>query len=301
MMGYDPALGRVVLFGGYDPAIQPLGDTWTSHAGTWTQVAGLTLSPSARWAGGFTYDPQLGGMLLFGGRSLSTFFTDTWLYNSTGWHHLRTATHPSPRSGSALAYDPITGKALLFGGGIGNLPAGSGSVFTFYSDTWTFDGKAWTNISAKVGIGPSARFGGQLAWDPTDRYMFFEGGNGIFANGTQVPMNDSWSFAGGGWTQLSTSGSLPAVVSANGGVMTWDVKAGTFVLYGGEFGSVVTSQTWTYVSGAWTNLTGSIVHSPTPRSNSGFTDDLSDGYLILFAGTSPPPNYTYHQDSRALV
>jgi hypothetical protein len=301
MMGYDPSNGKVVLFGGYDPAIVPLGDTWTFHAGAWTQLTNLTVSPPARWGGGFVYDAHLSGMLLFGGRNLTQFFQDTWLFNATGWHHLTTFSAPSPRSEPAMGYNPATGHVLLFGGGIGNLPAGSASAWTFYADTWSFNGHTWSNISSTVGTGPSARFGGQLGWDATNGYMFFEGGNSLLSNGTQVPQNDSWKFTTAGWTLITATGSLPAVVSANGGMMTWDFKSGSFILYGGEYGSTVTSQTWSYVSGAWTNLTGSLVNAPSPRSSSGFTDDRSDGAVLLFAGTTPPPNYTYRNDAWALV
>jgi hypothetical protein len=303
MMAYDPVISKVVLFGGYDPAISPLGDTWTYHAGTWTHLAISGPSPPARWAAGFVYDPQLHGMLLFGGRNLTKFFNDTWLFNGTAWSRISTPSSvaPSPRSEPAMAYDPSTGRLLLFGGGIGNLPAGSSSPWTYFSDTWTLNGHRWTNITAAVGASPSARFGAQLGWDPVDRYMFLEGGNILLASGTSQPVNDSWSFSGGTWTHLATIGAPPTVVSANGGGMTWDVKAGEFILYGREYGSVISSQTWTYVGGSWTNITSSLLGVPTPRSSTGFTDDVSDGYVLMFAGSTPPPNYTYRVDAWSLI
>jgi hypothetical protein len=300
MMAYDPSIGKVVLFGGYAPSIAALGDTWTYHAGAWTQIKSLTVSPPARWAGGFVYDPQVAGMLLFGGRNLTQFFHDTWVFNSTGWHQIVPRSSPSSRSEPAMGFDPSTQRVLLFGGGEGNVPAGSGSAWTYYSDTWTFNGLTWVNVTASVGTGPSARFGAQMAWDPVDRYMFFEGGNALLGNGTQVPQNDSWTFSAGAWTMLTTTGP-PVAVAANGGMMTWDIKSGSFILYGGEYGSVITSQTWSYVGDVWTNLTGSLTGHPSPRSSTGFTDDRSDGVVFLFAGTTPPPNYTYRNDAWALL
>src|SRR5271154_5922174 len=46
-MAYDPLLGEIVLFGGYDPSPSgPFGDTWTFAAGNWTNITGnLTLAP----------------------------------------------------------------------------------------------------------------------------------------------------------------------------------------------------------------------------------------------------------------
>ena len=44
-------------------------------------------------------------------------------------------TAPSPRYDAGMAYDAARGQVVLFGGQ---------DAFSFFGDTWTWDGAAWT-------------------------------------------------------------------------------------------------------------------------------------------------------------
>src|SRR5690242_3040459 len=64
-----------------------------------------------------------------------------------------TQAQPSPRTGHAMAYDAGRGVTVLFGGGDSN---------TNNSETWEWNGGAWTR---RYRGGPSPRFGHAMAYD----------------------------------------------------------------------------------------------------------------------------------------
>jgi hypothetical protein len=292
-MAYDPALQEVVLFGGYDPHVRADGDTWVYHDGAWKDLtSSLVASPPARWGGAFTYDPQLQALVLFGGRSLDRFFHDTWYFDVHGWHLVTTTTQPSERGGVAMAYDPLDHYLLLFGGGKGNLPAGSGSPWTYYNDTWELSGGVWHRLPTSP-LAPRA--GMHMVYDPVNRYMMFTGGAVLTRTGTSVGQHDTWSYVGGIWTKLQTRGAPP--VLSEGGCLAWDARSGFAVLFGGEESVTEGNQTWRYSSDVWTNLTGSLGVTPPLRGNCGIAFDPADHYLFMFGGDTPAPNYAYYNDS----
>src|SRR5207244_7692121 len=64
-MAFDPAVGKVVLFGGYDRGGY-LDDTWTWDGFRWRPVA-TSAAPPARAGAGMAYDGVTGQLVLFGG------------------------------------------------------------------------------------------------------------------------------------------------------------------------------------------------------------------------------------------
>ena len=72
-MAYDPAGGRVILFGGYAPPANT-GDTWAYDGQAWARID--TAGPSARNGHSMAYDPRMKAILLFGGRSAPAYFND---------------------------------------------------------------------------------------------------------------------------------------------------------------------------------------------------------------------------------
>ncbi len=65
-MAFDPAINKMVLFGGYGgkyPNFGLLSDTWTYDGTTWTQQSPATSPPAQN--GTMVYDPALGKIVLF--------------------------------------------------------------------------------------------------------------------------------------------------------------------------------------------------------------------------------------------
>ncbi len=79
---YDPVLGRMVLFGGFDGESE-LNDTWAYDpvANTWTDVSPEGAAPDPRDCHSMVYDEANGKIILFGGISTDDRdLGDTWAY-----------------------------------------------------------------------------------------------------------------------------------------------------------------------------------------------------------------------------
>ena len=101
------------------------------------------------------YDSGRGRTIMFGGATGSGAaqdLSDTWEWDGTDWTRINTKNSPKPRRNPMLTYHLTGGKALLFGGGTGS------SGPPFFGDTWTYDGRDWTQLSPKNS--PTARWGG---------------------------------------------------------------------------------------------------------------------------------------------
>jgi hypothetical protein len=125
-MSFDPELGQMVLFGGYDANVTYTSDTWTWDGTDWTRQDPATV-PHARSASSMTYDPALGGVVLFGGNSgLGEHLADTWLWDGADWTDVGADDGPGGRWDAAFVYDTKNGEAILFGGNDNN----------FLDETW---------------------------------------------------------------------------------------------------------------------------------------------------------------------
>lgn len=299
---YSPALGKVVLFGGYDVSVTPDGDTWEFASGHWTEVSSA-VAPPARWSGEMVYDASDGYLLLFGGKNDTQGFNDTWAFSATGWHQIATPIAPSPRSNPGLVFDPSDGKVVLFGGGIGNLPVGSGSPWTYYNDTWTYHAGVWTNVTATAGAPPSPRFTQTMSYDALDGYVILQGGGSSTAPACGI-FNDTWKFSGGKWTPLSPPHSPPPFWV---GGMTLDTETNSTLLYGGmavpppSCVDTFASQVWTFSSGDWSLAVPPTNSSPQGRSAAAWVDDPAENGELLFGGDGAGPGYNYLDDSWLLT
>jgi PKD repeat protein len=307
-MAYDPALYRVVLFGGYlGPSVATSADTWEYANGTWSNIsASLALSPPARWEAGFAYDAATQSMILFGGRNLTQFFNDTWSFNASGWTQLSPASAPSPRGLEGMTYDPSIGAILLFGGGTGNVPAQTLSSWQFDSDTWEFSNGSWKNLTSALGASPPAVAGSGLVYDPQGGYDLLYGGT-TAPNGC-APVSEEWTFQNGTWTNRSSaaaSGPGGADGLTNFGIV-YDPPGQGLLAFGGVTQTSVgtcysTAQTWGYSNGTWTNLTGAVGTSvPANRQAFPMTYDAADGYAVLFGGNTFN-SYSYLADTWTYV
>lgn len=83
---WDPAIARLVLYGGQLSAGGPTGGTFTYDPVTkkWEQPPVQGANPGARADGGAAYSPALGRVIWFGGRTADTTYTnETWSLDLT--------------------------------------------------------------------------------------------------------------------------------------------------------------------------------------------------------------------------
>jgi hypothetical protein len=312
---YSPALNATILFGGYygGAGNVALGDTWEFVNNSWTEL-NPTVSPSPRWGATMVYDAAEKALVMFGGRDATGFYNDTWEYNVSGWHNVTTSTAPSPRYDYGMAYDAAIGAVVLYGGGIGNIPAGTFTNFVFFTDTWTYRGGQWTNVTASAGSGPVGRLiRGQMAYDAADGYVLLAGGYSYVPLGTETgcgyvvfeqPWGATWEFAGGRWSEVTSPGSSPPVGM---GVIWFDTEANETLYYEGMWldsagqCDVSGNQVWSYSAGAWTLVTEGNISAPPPREQPIFVDDQGDHEQLEFGGelasTASEYSATYLNDA----
>ncbi|MCI4332864.1 MAG: hypothetical protein L3K01_03930 [Thermoplasmata archaeon] len=136
---------------------------------------------------------------------------------------------------------------------------------------------AWTDISTIAGGPPPARYLGSMVWDPVDNYLLMFGG---YDAGVKT---DTWEFSHNQWTEVGSSGPSGRYVAS----LAWDYTDGYAVLFGGYNASATYyADTWTYVGGVWTDVTGNTNQTPTGRWRAAMSWDSGDGYVVMFGGTN---------------
>jgi hypothetical protein len=134
-MAYDPAVGRVVLFGGQLAALNQgewdARTLWSWSGRNWTRGS-TQYVPAARDSAVMSYDPSLHGLVLFGGEGNSSVMSDTWKWSHGAWRRLKLR-GPSRRLGTAAGYDPQEDGLIVFGGEWTQL---AGTEFKVFGDTW---------------------------------------------------------------------------------------------------------------------------------------------------------------------
>ena len=251
-------------------------DTWTFQGLAWTHVVQRT--PTAREGGALAYDEADRYVLLFGGFSHSRgVFGDTWKFLHGIWTPLFPAVSPSPRYVAAMTFDQADGRVVLFGGA---------TAHSDLSDTWTYLAGNWTVVPSGGGIvSPPGRGDPSISYDAADGYVLMFGGFNATLAGHLL--NDTWSFAGGVWTNLTTAGH-PS--SRSDSEMTYDSEDGYVLLFSGfEHAAVprgyeASADTWTFSAGVWTNVTATLSSGPPARAEGGLVDDTYLGYPVLFGG-----------------
>lgn len=143
-MTYDPASDRVILFGGRN-SIQDFGDTWAYdfNSDTWTRMDPET-SPSARHGLAMAHDAGSGGVVLFGGVTVTGALAggdETWVYmfDNDSWWQAEKGSGPSGRYGAGMIEDTESDRIVLFGG-------------AYATGTWT--GRGWRASPAATGLVP---------------------------------------------------------------------------------------------------------------------------------------------------
>jgi hypothetical protein len=208
----------------------------------------------------------------------------TWTYAHGAWSNITSSAGVPARmpGNSLLVYDARDGYPLLFGGAIGP-PEGRP-----LADTWGLEGGQWTNLTGTVHGSPPPMIPGTMTYDSTDQKVVLFGGSRVNATPPYLyalyPMNETWTYAGGAWTNATVPGPVPLGGSYGGNPflrLVDDPADGYLLYYDGIVGPPHFAPiTWTYSHGVWTNRTATF--PPAPQ-------------LLFFAGIG------YDSTSRAVL
>lgn len=279
-MVYDPALGKVILFGGWGGDESYFADTWLYDpaANVWTELSPAGVVPSRRAFHQMVYDPDTGEVLLFGGsRNEEEFLNDTWLYDPVAnvWTELIPEdVVPPARMDHAMVYDPAGHRLIMFGGWSGD---------TAFNDTWAYDPAAntWTDLDP-AGDLPPARDSHAMVYDPDTGTII------LFGGFTEEVMGDTWQYdpAANRWTELEPAGATPAPRDRHR--MVYDPIRRQVLLFGGWLGDFCADDTWAYdpATDEWRQLDPA-GDRPSKRDSYSLVYDATTGAAILFGGVEP--------------
>lgn len=136
------------------------------------------------------YDVLRGEVVMFGGSDNYSIFGDTWVWDGTTWKQKFPLVSPPRRAWHSMAYDAARGQVVLFGGDGADI----GYPPHLPSDTWVWDGEAWTQKFPAVSPPPRAGFG--MAYEAVSRQVVLFGGT----DGS-VLFDDMWVWDGNTWTE----------------------------------------------------------------------------------------------------
>ena len=146
---------------------------------------------------------------------------------------------------------------------------------------------------------PPARTYASMGDDPAEGGVVLFGGIGS----TGQPLNDTWVFRNGTWTELCSGGTAPPTCPASPpavelAAMAYDPASGRLLLFGGYSASTLTdgNQTWALTNGSWQNLTGAV--APPPLDSPSMAYDPATGSVVLAAGSGGTWSFAHDRWSK---
>src|SRR5690606_37400175 len=168
---------------------------------------------------------------------LATLFLGVSLTAQHAWE-LIPANGPSYGLWPGMAYALSTGNCYLYGGG---------NASTTSSETWQYDGTAWTPLAPATNPDERHTFG--ICYDSLRDVIVMFGG----ADTNYVASGETWEYqpTTNTWTQVTPIvGITPA--ARWGCHMVFDINRGRSVLHGGYSGAGFTPDTWEWDGSTWT-------------------------------------------------
>jgi PKD repeat protein len=241
-MTYDFGDGYVLTWGCPGPSPNTssfCNDTWSFVHGKWSKINATVHTPTGQsstelipWDVPYTnmvYDAADGYVLLTDGPVTVSYSGGVWRpFCADGGTNCTRSIPGPPEAG--IAYDASDGYVVSFGGGLGPSGQAPGDY------TWKFSAGTWTNITSMAGSPPAPRFTTSMIYDNTTESVLLFGGDNQLGHA----LNDTWTFQGGTWNNLSAS---PAPQARYEGSLGYDGSDGGAVLFGG-IGGTETNTTW---------------------------------------------------------
>lgn len=185
---------------------------------------------------------------------------------------------PPRRAHHSLVYDEAAKQVLLTGG---STPVDGGRTFTFFNDTWIFDGASWKAL----GESGQKLSGAKLAFDTRRNRVVSFGGY------TGASMPDLRRFDGTNWLVINQH---PEMSAAEPGFV-YDVRRDRFVAFGGSAGrGGALGGTWEFDHQQWRKVA---IEGPSPRQGHVMVFDAGRNRVVLFGGMGSggpgqtPPTY----------
>jgi hypothetical protein len=265
-MAYDSRRKKTVLVGGHNrlgdtvdaymfsessTSYQISNETWEWDGTTWTK--GPTFFAPI-FAQSMTYDAGRGVTVLYGGTrdgnaSNGALFY-VWEYDGVSWVHRQVGEgYPQLRVAASMVFDPVRNLSTLFGGYGPSIEGDHKEL----SDTWTWDGNAWSQVA--VATPPGALFDQAIAWDTVRNKAILQGGATIQvfrppAGGTYYSYMSNagtWEWDGQNWAAIGMATPSPA---RSQHAMAFDSARGKVVMFGGLLNTTfVPGDTWELEAG----------------------------------------------------
>lgn len=238
---FDPPLRKSIAFAG--GATGDAFTTWAWDGSTWSL---LGTGPPGAGPPLLGFHAATNQFIAVVANPLPDPGTSTWLFEGGRWQRVGGTSTPQSRARTNLAYDPGTRQLILFGGQTYRGPV----VWSSLAETWTWDGKAWTERHPHTN--PPAGTA-SLAYDPDIKQLILmvKAAADFAAPPTGISM---WSWDGADWHQMNPL-LLPALSAFPD--MTYDSAHHQLLLIGGKRGgpsSTFQTQTWAYTNEAWTRV-----------------------------------------------
>lgn len=279
--------------GNYPSYSNYLNETWTWSGTNWTNTGTTLINAAGPLPGRINFCMSFDGtnIMLYGGQggsSTTGVLEDTWVYNGTVWTQIGGPTPPGP----SLAVQPFgryNAEATYIGSNKVVMFGGQNTLYNLL-EVWIWNGSSqtWSQVSVANGTGPAARIEHCFVGNKTSSAVLFGG------QGTNSQFNDTWSFNGSSWTQLTPTN--PPSVRSNAS-MCYDTTNNIWVMFGGEneYGYLV--ETWTLNSAgtAWTQVSVPNGTGPAGVIGAQMEFDPQSGTSILFGGISGGVNYPSNQ------
>lgn len=219
-----------------------------NQMGSWQRLE-TTNAPRARRDAALGYDPARHRLILFGGRSTTETFFDTWALDLTTlvWQPLATGDVPRPRARHSMVsgVDTIRNRFLITTGQKDSL---------LLNDIWSFDltTDTWSEIPAQGAI-PDIRYGSAGGISAEGDSLFLSHG---FTNEGRYDDTRRFDLATNTWHDVTPGSTRPLPRCLHAATLT---QGNDMVLFGGcasGFGPCPLNDTWLFeqATGSWSEI-----------------------------------------------